>query len=351
MKKPKVSIIVVNWNGWKDTVECLESLYKIDYPSYEIIVVDNDSKDDSIKKIKAWAKGKIKVKSKFFKFDSKNKPIKCFEYTKREFENSSYLVKKKKFDKLKSDKKLFIFKNDENNCWSGANNLAMRQILKESKSEHILLFNNDAVINKSALTKLVNIMEEGDKKIGVVGGKMYSYFEKRKDIIQSIGIKIILPMGDVHLYGKGKKDIGQLDKIREVDFICGAFLLIKAEVIQKIGLIDEKFFMYFDDSDWCLKIKKAGYSTVLVPDSVMWHKGSGIIGKIPGYGDYYAIRNRFWFVRKYANPLQLIFFFSYFTLFLFYIKLIKYILHKNRKILIKRYLLGLKAGLGVNKIK
>jgi GT2 family glycosyltransferase len=114
MKNPKVSIIILNWNGWKDTIECLESLYQINYNNYEVILVDNDSKDESIEKIKEWAKGNIEVNSKFFKYNKKNKPIKVFEYSKEELENNKYLKNKTKLDKLKSDKKLFLLKNDNN---------------------------------------------------------------------------------------------------------------------------------------------------------------------------------------------------------------------------------------------
>jgi len=349
MKKPRVSVIISNWNGWKDTIEALESLYKIDYPNYEVIVVDNASKDGSIKKIKDWAKGKIKVKSKFFVFDIKNKPIKYLEYTKKELDKGAYLIKKKKLDKLKSNKKLFILKNDKNNSWSGANNLAMKQVLKEKKSKYIFLFNNDAVIDKDALTELVKVIES-NKKIGIVGGKIYSYFEKRKDMIQSVGVKINLAKGDVYLYGQGKQDKGQFDKIREVDFICGASLLIKPEVLKKVGLVDERFFMYFDDPDWCIKIKKAGYLILIVPKSIIWHKGAASLKKLSGYGEYYATRNRLWFVRKHANLLQLILFFAYFIFFLSYMKFGKYMLRKDRKSLIKGYLRGLKDGFGVNKI-
>jgi len=171
MKFPKVSVILTSWNNWEDTIEALESLYKVNYPNYEVIVVDNNSEDDSVKKIVDWAGGKIRVNSKFFKFDKKNKPIRCLTYTKREFETGEYLGEKKKLDKIKSDKKLFILKNDKNTNWSGSNNLAIKQVLKENKSKYIFLFNNDAVIDKNAITELVNVFEKGNKKIGIAGAR------------------------------------------------------------------------------------------------------------------------------------------------------------------------------------
>src|ERR1700690_790746 len=81
---PNVAVIILNWNGWQDTLECLESLYQINYPNYDIVIVDNDSADDSIQKIIEYCKGEIKVESKFFQYNSKNKPIKTMEYTEKE---------------------------------------------------------------------------------------------------------------------------------------------------------------------------------------------------------------------------------------------------------------------------
>ena len=83
---PKVSIIILNWNGWRDTIECLESVYQITYPSYDVIVVDNGSEDESIEKITEYCKGKIEVESKFFEYSSENKPIKIIECTREDAE-------------------------------------------------------------------------------------------------------------------------------------------------------------------------------------------------------------------------------------------------------------------------
>ena len=82
---PKVSVIILNWNGWTDTIECLESVYQINYSNYDIIVIDNNSKNESVERIKDYAEGKIKVNSTFFDYDSKNKPIKVTEFTRRIF--------------------------------------------------------------------------------------------------------------------------------------------------------------------------------------------------------------------------------------------------------------------------
>lgn len=111
MISPKVAIIILNWNGWKDTIEYLESLYQITYPNYDVIVVDNGSEDESIEKIKEYAEGKIKVESKFFEYFGENKPIKIIEYTRGEAETGG--GKEKEIVDLPSNKKLII--NDVRN--------------------------------------------------------------------------------------------------------------------------------------------------------------------------------------------------------------------------------------------
>ena len=86
-KHPRVAVIILNWNGWKDTVECLESLYNINYPNYDVVLVDNASSDDSIQKIEKYCKGNLKVESKFLTFQTGNKPIKIVEHTEDEIKN------------------------------------------------------------------------------------------------------------------------------------------------------------------------------------------------------------------------------------------------------------------------
>ena len=114
---PKVSIIILNWNGWKDTIECLESLYQISYPNYDVLVVDNGSEDESIEKIKEYAEGKAKVESKFFEYNPENKPIKIIEYTREDAEAGG--GKEKEIMDLPSNRKLIIIKNEKNYGFAG----------------------------------------------------------------------------------------------------------------------------------------------------------------------------------------------------------------------------------------
>ncbi len=265
---PKISIIILNWNGWQDTIECLESLYRITYPNYEVIVVDNGSKDESIQKIKRWADGKIVVNSNFFKYNPNNKPLRYFEYTKKELENGSYLEEKKKLDNLLSNKKLFILKNDKNYGFAEGNNVAIRQILKENKSKYVLLLNNDTVVDPNFLTELARVAE-GDKEIGIVGPKIYYYNNSKK--IWFAGGKIS-KLGKINFPNSNTIDNRKITITKKIDFLTGCALLIKREVLTKIGLLDPSYFLYTEDVDFCYKTKKANYKIVFIPKSFIWHK-------------------------------------------------------------------------------
>ena len=334
-KKQSVSIIILNWNGWKDTIECLESLCRIDHPDYEIILVDNGSSNNSAGIIKKWAEGKERTSS----------PIKYFEYTKEELDTGQYLKGKKKFDSFPSDKKLFILKNDKNYGFTGGNNIAINQILEESRSEYILLLNNDTVVSQDFLTELVKVAQSR-KNIGIVGSKIYNYDGKnRQKIIQSAGSTINLYTGNITMYGSNQIDRGQFDDIRTVDYISGACLLIKREIVQKIGILDDDFFAYFEDVDWCLRAKEKKYDVVYAPASTIWHKGGETSSKMPELLMYYRVRNRFLIEKRFATLYQYIFFLGFYFFIMVPLWIVRCLIVIKKPKLLRYFLLGLKDGL------
>jgi len=211
-----VSIIVPNWNS-KDLLRaCLKSIVNLTYPNYEIIVVDNASADGSP------------------------------EMVKTEFPN----VK--------------IIANERNLGFAAGCNVG----IKSAKGEMIALFNNDAVADPSWLTELVNTISYSSD-IGIVGGVILYY--KPKGIIWSAGGRIDAITGTSWRIAYGKP-IGELGNVEDVDYICGCALLIRREVIAKIGLLNEDYFMYREDVDWNLRAKRAGYKCTISPSGVVWHK-------------------------------------------------------------------------------
>ena len=177
-KNPSVGIVILNWNSWEDTIECLESLYQITYPNYSIILVDNGSENESIQKIKEYTKGKIKVKSKYLKYNPKNKPIKVLELTNKmaaRISNKSDLGKKdKEILKLKSNEKLILIKNDKNYGFAEGTNIGMRFALKIYDFDYLLMLNNDTAVEPDFLTKMVTAGEE-HPKAGIIGPRIPYY--------------------------------------------------------------------------------------------------------------------------------------------------------------------------------
>lgn len=304
---PKVSIVILNWNGWKDTVECLESLFQITYPNYDVIVTDNYSEDDSIVKILEWAEGQIPVESKFVMYNKKEKPIKYIEYTREEAEAGG--GKEEVIEDIPSNQHFIFIKNEKNYGFAEGNNIAIRYALKALKPDYILLLNNDVVVDKEFLNELVKVAESSEK-IGIVGAVNY-FYEYPKRIWYSGGI-MNWTKGNLTDITRNKIDKGQFRMIRDVDEVAGSSLLIKVEVIYKIGLLYSDYYLFFEETEWCVQAKKNNYAIYANLNSKIWHKGSVSLSAIPGVAQYYLTRNRFIFMQRNATSLQLISFLVYF---------------------------------------
>ncbi len=225
-----------------------------------------------------------------------------------------------------------VIDNDKENLgFAGGNNVGIKQAL-EKKADYILLLNNDTIVELGFLKELVKV-GESDKKIGILGSVIYDYQSKK---IHFAGGKINW------LYTKGVHETCNMKHgTKEVDYITGCCLLIKREVIEKIGLMDEDYFLYFEDADWCLKARKAGYKCVLVPNSKIWHKpsSSAIEGSFSYI--YYHTRNGLLMTKK--NALFFIKILAYFqSLWIFGKQVIKLILMPSKRKWAKAIMLGIK---------
>ena len=320
MNNPKVTILLLNYNGWKDAIECLESVYKITYPNWEVLLVDNGSEDDSVSKIKEWAAGKIPVESKFFEYDAERKPIEYIEELFYDEEEAKVKVskKEKEWDMLLPHQKLFILRIEKNCGFTGGNNIGIEYILRERKTDYILLLSNDTVVDPEFLGELVKVAESGEK-IGVVGPKIYYYdFNGRSDVINFTGADLIMWKGLEIRYGATEIDRGQWNTAQKVDKIEGSCMLIKEEVFRNVGLLNPKYFAYWEDTDFCIRAKEAGYTVVCVPKARIWHKEAATNRKISGFYEYHMTRNMFWFMKQHATGRQYFSFLLYFFGFSFW---------------------------------
>ncbi len=293
-QSPRITIIILNFNGWRDTVECLESLFQIDYSNFDVIVLDNCSSDDSILKIVEYAKGQLAVNSKFVSFNKKSLSL-----FKLSVENVS------SFDKLAYERftcveRLVLLTNKHNDGFAKGNNLAISFALQNLGSDYVLLLNNDTVVDRSFLREIAAVAESV-KNVGIIGPKIYHYnYSGRSDVIYYAGEDIdIGRAAEGKRYGFNDIDRGQYNHIREVDKIDGACMLIKTEVFKRSGFLESSFFVYWEDSDFCYRVKKDGFKIVYVPTARLWHKWASTIGGINNPTRiYYYTRNRYVFLAR-----------------------------------------------------
>jgi len=222
-----------------------------------------------------------------------------------------------------------IIENGKNLGFAEGNNVGIRRAL-EKGADYVLLLNNDTVVDPEFLGELVKV-GESDERIGIVGPKVYYYdYNGRKDVIHSAGAKIYMRRGTAPPIGINEVDRGQYDVLRQVDYLEGACMLIKRDAIHKIGLLSPEYFMYWEETDWCVRAHKAGYKTVYVPRAVVWHKIDArqtSINKV-----YYMTRNTFLFMKKHATKKEYMSFLLYFFTFQFWFTSCIFVLyHRDSK--------------------
>ncbi|MFX1464975.1 MAG: glycosyltransferase family 2 protein [Promethearchaeota archaeon] len=262
--KTKVSIIILNLNGWKDTIDCLESLYQITYPYYNVILVDNGSKDNSIKKIRKYCEGNHLVTSKFYKYSSENKPIRIIEYTRNEAEIERGKVKE--INELPSNKKLILIKNEKNYGFAEGNNIGIKYALNVLNSDYVLVLNNDTIVDRDFLGELVKVAET-DETIGSVQALLLRPGGK---IIDSLGQELLAWTSRDKGFNTEYKRA--LEKDFEIFGSCAAAAVYKNHVLRKVGLFDKDFFIYLEDIDLSWRVRLSGFKSFLVHKSVVYHK-------------------------------------------------------------------------------
>jgi len=275
---PKVSIIILNWNGLEDTVECLESIQKITYLNYHVIVVDNGSEGDDVE------------------------------------------VLREKFGDY-----IHIIENDRNYGFAEGNNVGMRYALDNLGPDFFLLLNNDTVVAPDFLGELMEVALS-DKRIGILGSKIYYYDEPEK--VWFAGGNINYWLGRLWCRGIGQIDRGHFDDIADVDFISGCCMLISQNMLSSVGLLDSVFFFGTEDYDISIRAARGGFRVLYVPGSKIWHKigrSTGRTGRKPTpFVAYGCIRNHFILMEKHWSRLQFatstIYFIviRFFILYLFY---------------------------------
>lgn len=269
--EPLVSLITLNYNQTGITCEFLESTKNLTYKNFETIVVDNASTVNPTAQIEAGNYPNVKI--------------------------------------LLSEKNL---------GFTGGNNLGMRH----AKGDFVFIVNNDTEVTPDLLERLLAPFEN-DPTIGVTCPKI-RYFS-HPNTIQYAGFNPMnLFTGRQSAVGSNEDDQGQYNVSGPTNCAHGAAMLVKREVLEKVGMFADKFFIYYEESDWSARIIRAGYKIQYVADGLIYHKESITMGKESAIKAYYHTRNRILYMRRNTNPVQLASFTLFFTAFTFPKSVLKY---------------------------
>lgn len=219
---PLVAVLIINYNGLQDTLECLDSLTFQHYPSIRVVVLDNCSERSELNQIK----------------DHRCKPL-CIQ-------------------------------SEANLGFARGSNIQIRMALKLG-AKYILLLNNDAVVDKEAIGRMVSIAMQN--AAGIVGGRIYYYHNR--SFLNSIGGRIFWRIGYINDVGMNHRDNSKYDSVSDRDWVSGCAMLIDSQVFLKVGLLDEiNFPQGAEDYDFCTRAKQAGFRVLYCPSARVYHKVS-----------------------------------------------------------------------------
>ncbi len=243
---PKVSIVIVNWNGRKYLDRCLTSVFAQYYSNYEIVFVDNGSSDGSA------------------------------EYVEIEFPQAK------------------IIRLDKNYGFAKGNNVGMEEAFKDPLVKYIAVLNNDTEVHPRWLQELVNVAE-AHKQLGSVAPKILFYYDR--SMICCVGISVYRDGGAMEK-GRLEDDCSQYDMEEEVFGPTAASALYRREMLEEVGFFDEDYFVYYEDVDLAWRARLAGWTCLYVPTSIVYHILAATSERFPTMKAYYMERNRLWNVAK-----------------------------------------------------
>jgi hypothetical protein len=260
---PTVFVVVLSWNQCALTVECVLSLLEVNYPRCRIIVVDNASSDETVETLRA-----------------------------------------------RFGERIDLIVNRDNLGFAAGCNVGIRRALAQ-EADCVLLLNNDTVVNRRFLTPMVEALDAHPDAAAIVPK---IYLMSRPDVLWAAGGQIRPWRGRATGRGLGCPDTGQYDSAGWVDYGSGCCLLMPRPAIARVGLLNESYFAYFEDVDWCLRARASGMRVWYAPGSKIWHVAGaasggsaqqGLNGRTSTTHPYLAARNNLWFIRKYIGGFPL----------------------------------------------
>ena len=268
----RVQILLLNWNGWRDTIECLRNVYELAYPNFGVVICDNGSGDGSLARIREWAEDPLR--------QSRVGTIEEIDRPGAEAGGSA------------AD--LVLIQTGDNLGFAGGNNVGLRYILRRDDCEYIWLLNNDTVVAPDALEALV-LHAEKNPQLGAVGGTLIM---QQPDVVQDAGGISSTWHGMSRAIGAGQRAADLPSEPHRLDYISGGCMLVRVAAVRQVGLLDERFFMYSEDADWGLRLRQAGFRLAVSLQARVWHKGGGSVHYHTPRHDYYVTKSALLFMQK-----------------------------------------------------
>jgi GT2 family glycosyltransferase len=300
--RPRVAIVVLNWNGWLDTVECLEALQQLDYPDYQIIVVDNGSVDASVARIRQWARGELPVASALVPYDAASKPVHCVEYAPAQAEHGGNERREDELQSVPAARRLVLVEAGANLGFSAGNNAALRYALARG-FQCVLLVNNDVVVERDVLGALVSCLEEHPDWAGVAPKVLQR--ANPGCILYAGGALRLWQARAVHL-GRSAPDGPRWSGSRATGHVSACCALFRAGFLQEAGLLDEEFFFGQEDVALSCVARERGWGLGVQLDARVVHNEGHSLEAQPATPVYYYAKYRLLLLKKHGSRLQIL---------------------------------------------
>jgi GT2 family glycosyltransferase len=305
----KTTILIVNYNGHADTIECLQSIFAGLFESFNIVIVDNSDNDSSYKQIINWLQNPVTVNTLDELNISFQVPSMQYHFFNENIADAQFADNN---FKIGFDKEVFIIKAKKNNGFAAANNVGLKFIQKYVYSDIIWLLNNDTVIGLNALSKISEYFSKNNT-IGIGGTKLLEYHLPNQ--VQMIGGHYNKFTGFEYAVGGGKPaSIDLSGEIDKVSYPSGASMIVTKDFLTNVGLMYENYFLFFEEIDWVLRGKQKQLDLGIILNAEVWHKGGASINvnsttKSKLY-DCCGLRSRLLFAKKfYRSMLPFVYFF------------------------------------------
>ncbi|HKR28989.1 MAG TPA: glycosyltransferase family 2 protein [Terriglobales bacterium] len=295
-RPPMIAIIVVTWNGWTETIECLESLLRLNYSRFRVFVCDNGSND--LEYIGRWANGDLPAgcnnpRLQHLTIPPVAKPVPHLSLAAGETIDLSQRVER-----------LLLVQTGANLYYAGGNNVGLRLALSEPEMEFAWLLNNDTVVDANALTHLVRRMEQ-KPEAGICGSTLLYY--DAPEVVQAMGGSTynawLARIGQIGT-GSSRRDLLPPEKVEsQMRYVAGASMFLRRELLEKVGLLDERYRVYFEEIDLATRVRNK-YPLAYAPESIVFHKEGAALGtstlrsrRPSARAQQYSCRNRILFTR------------------------------------------------------